>query len=414
MAKLGFRLIRVRECGQMENMGGYYETNKVADILGLPVTVTAMNVMVNGVHWHDHLEILFCKKGEMHVRVDGTEYTLAEGDFITVNSGDSHEIYGGEPGNLQIICSVENKLLGDMQGKRIRCSTVGERCVGEEDAGLVRQALSEMAYLSILDVEQEERVGTGKAGKTAPGRQCGAGRAWKARAEGQCGTGEAWETESDGKRRTGETWETEPDGQRATGKRRGTEQGYREQLGRIHPLRQDENWNRYHMYMYQLLTVLVRCKEEGEVGKQRKQDLHMLDACVSYINAHLGEALDAGTLAGELHVSESTVYRIFSRQMGMSLNQYITMVRVNAACRCLEESEDKITDIAYSCGFTGLSNFYRVFQLYTGMTPTGYRSSRWHAGTRIAFWQPDIMKLNKYQNFYELGIGKEWVRRNAD
>ena len=116
MAKLGFRLIRVRECGQMENMGGYYETNKVADILGLPVTVTAMNVMVNGVHWHDHLEILFCKKGEMHVRVDRTEYTLAEGDFITVNSGDSHEIYGGEPGNLQIICSVENKLLGDMQG----------------------------------------------------------------------------------------------------------------------------------------------------------------------------------------------------------------------------------------------------------------------------------------------------------
>lgn len=386
MAKLGFRLIRVRECGQMENMGGYYETNKVADILGLPVTVTAMNVMVNGVHWHDHLEILFCKKGEMHVRVDRTEYTLAEGDFITVNSGDSHEIYGGEPGNLQIICSVENKLLGDMQGKRIRCSTVGERCVGEEDAGLVRQALAEMAFLSILDVEQEEWGGTGKAGKTAPGKQCGTGKVWEAGAEGRCGTG----------------------------KQRRTEQGYREQLGRIHPLRQEENWNRYHMYMYQLLMVLVRCKAEGEGGKQRKQDLHMLDACVSYINAHLGEALDAGTLAGELHVSESTVYRIFSRQMGMSLNQYITMVRVNAACRCLEESEDKITDIAYSCGFTGLSNFYRAFQLYTGMTPKGYRSSRWHAGTRMAFWQPDIMKLNKYQSFYELGIRKEWVRRNAD
>lgn len=97
--------------------------------------------------------------------------------------------------------------------------------------------------------------------------------------------------------------------------------------------------------------------------------------------------------------------------MGMSLNRYITMVRVNAACRFLEESEDKITDIAYSCGFTGLSNFYRVFQLYAGMTPKEYRGSRLHAGTHLLSWQPDIMKMNRYQNFYELGIGKDWVRQ---
>lgn len=162
------------------------------------------------------------------------------------------------------------------------------------------------------------------------------------------------------------------------------------------------------MYMYQLLTVLVRHKEEGEKGKHKKHEL--LNACVSYIHTHMGEPLDAAALAVEMHVSESTVYRVFSSQMGMRLNQYIAMLRVNAACRYLEESANKVTDIAYSCGFTGLSNFYRVFRLYVGMTPKEYRSSRRHVGTRMMFWEPDIMKLNRYQSFDELGMEKEWLR----
>ena len=347
-------------------MGGYYETKKVADVLGLPVTVAAMNVMVNGVHWHDHLEILLCKKGKLYVRVNGVEHRLDEGDFLTVNSGDSHEIYDGEPGNLQIVCSVHKEMLGDMQDKKICCATVGDGVLdcesgevrraaagmGLPEKTLVRQALSEMAYLSVPDAGTEKEMGVWKGKKT----------------------------------------------QRES----------REELCRMHPLRQEENWNRYHMYMYQLLTVLVRHKEEGEKGKHKKHEL--LNACVSYIHTHMGEPLDAAALAVEMHVSESTVYRVFSSQMGMRLNQYIAMLRVNAACRYLEESANKVTDIAYSCGFTGLSNFYRVFRLYVGMTPKEYRSSRRHVGTRMMFWEPDIMKLNRYQSFDELGMEKEWLR----
>ena len=55
-------------------MRGYYEANRAADMLGIPVSVMVINVMVNGVHWHDHAEILYCVKGKMHVRADGTAY----------------------------------------------------------------------------------------------------------------------------------------------------------------------------------------------------------------------------------------------------------------------------------------------------------------------------------------------------
>ena len=79
-------------------------------------------------------------------------------------------------------------------------------------------------------------------------------------------------------------------------------------------------------------------------------------------------------------------------------------------CRWLEETTQKISAIAYECGFTGLSNFYRVFQKYVGMTPKEYRKTRKYTGARLLFGEPDIMKLNRYQNFEELGIGKEAFR----
>ena len=119
------------------------------------------------------------------------------------------------------------------------------------------------------------------------------------------------------------------------------------------------------------MMVLLKYKKEGKKEAQHRHEL--IDSCAAHINQHLGEELNAGGLARLLHVSESTVYRLFSEQVGIALNEYITTVRLNAVCRCLEETTQKISAIAYECGFTGLSNFYRVFQKYVGMTPKKYR-----------------------------------------
>lgn len=333
----------------MQEMKGYYEAYKIADFFGLPATVIAGNVMFNGMHWHDHVEILFCKKGEMHVRVDGISYTLFPGDFITINSGVNHEIYGGNEGNLQIICSIECKALGGMEDKYISCATVGEQDVEIEDISLIREALGEMAALSIIDVNKLSNAET-IALKTP-------------------------------------------------------EKEDRKILLQMHPLSQEENWYRYHMYMYQLLMILVKYKTTAVSQNKKKRDA--INVCVSYIHEHLGETLNAEILAKELHVSEPTIYRLFSEQMGMHLGQYITAVRLNAACRYLEETSDKVINIAYACGFKGLSNFYRVFQMYMGMTPMAYRNSHRTMSGQPMLEQPDIMKLNWYQNFDELGYDTE-------
>ena len=94
----------------------------------------------------------------------------------------------------------------------------------------------------------------------------------------------------------------------------------------------------------------------------------------------------------------------------MPLGEYITGVRMNAACRYLESTEEKVIDIAYACGFTGLSNFYRAFQSHVGMSPGTYRETHRVVTGQVMIGQPDIMKLNQFHNFYELGYDKESLR----
>ena len=101
-------------------------------------------------------------------------------------------------------------------------------------------------------------------------------------------------------------------------------------------------------------------------------------------------------------MSESTIYRIFSEQLGLHLNEYITTTRLNAACRYLSETDRKVADIAFACGFTGLSNFYRVFQAHLGISPKEYRHSHLPLGSQLNLNESDIMKLNRFENFYEL------------
>ena len=91
---------------------GYYEIGMTARYLPqMKASVLAGNVIFNRLHWHEHLEVMCCLKGEFHMRVDGEEFLLREGDFLTVNPNAMHEIFDGTRDGLQIIFSVDASLL---------------------------------------------------------------------------------------------------------------------------------------------------------------------------------------------------------------------------------------------------------------------------------------------------------------
>lgn len=63
-------------------------------------------------HWHSDLEIIFCQKGFIHVRINEKEYTVSEGQTIFIGSSDSHEFYDCSPDNLVTIIRVGSVFFG--------------------------------------------------------------------------------------------------------------------------------------------------------------------------------------------------------------------------------------------------------------------------------------------------------------
>lgn len=59
---------------------------------------------------------------------------------------------------------------------------------------------------------------------------------------------------------------------------------------------------------------------------------------------------------------------------GQTPIEFLNAYRIERACVLLINTENSITDIAYSCGFFDASYFVKVFKKYKGMTPKKYRS----------------------------------------
>lgn len=79
------------------------------------------------------------------------------------------------------------------------------------------------------------------------------------------------------------------------------------------------------------------------------------------------------TLAERLHMSPRNLSRIFRKECGMSVMDYLADARIDAARRLLEGSDLAIKEIAHRCGFDSPDGLRRVFVQRLAITPVEYR-----------------------------------------
>ena len=129
---------------------GYYEIGLNARLLQkLKATALAGNVIMNRLHWHDHLEILCCVAGSFSLRIDRDVMRLNAGDFSVINGGVPHEIFDGIPDGLQIIFSVDASLLRLRPSEQFAFTSVGPAALPPdcEDARRFKISVAKIAYL---------------------------------------------------------------------------------------------------------------------------------------------------------------------------------------------------------------------------------------------------------------------------
>ena len=72
-------------------------------------------------------------------------------------------------------------------------------------------------------------------------------------------------------------------------------------------------------------------------------------------------------------MSESRFKHVFAQTFAATPEHYIATIRLNAARRLLEETNDLVSDIATATGFFNQSHLARTFVRERGITPGEYR-----------------------------------------
>ena len=95
---------------------------------------------------------------------------------------------------------------------------------------------------------------------------------------------------------------------------------------------------------------------------------------LEYTLAHYPDAISIKDAAKQTALTPHAFCKYFKKRTGKTYINFLNQVRIEASCRrLLEQPDSSIAAIAYSCGFSSLSNFNRQFKRIKATTPRKFR-----------------------------------------
>lgn len=131
-----------------------------------------------------------------------------------------------------------------------------------------------------------------------------------------------------------------------------------------------------------LLVALARRLEQplSKMASSPRTAAHLINEVKEYMLKAKHTPLTLGKIAWHVRISEEYLARIFKKETGMTVMDYLRFLRIDAAKIYLLNSNDTVETLARRLGFGSVNPFCRTFKKATGLTPTEYRVN--HAGVR--------------------------------
>lgn len=120
--------------------------------------------------------------------------------------------------------------------------------------------------------------------------------------------------------------------------------------------------------------ILMTANKQSE-NRGRQLDTRVEEVLI-YLEEHYSELIQIDELAKMVHLSPSRLTHLFKQDVGESIIETLTKIRINQAAKLLRSTNHSIADIAYSVGFHSSNFFSRKFAGYYGENPMLYRKSR--------------------------------------
>ncbi len=99
-----------------------------------------------------------------------------------------------------------------------------------------------------------------------------------------------------------------------------------------------------------------------------------LAKAIDYAQANLSRPFSIEEIGREIGVHPAHLSRVFRKQYGCTIGEYVRGLRLERASRLIRDAEIPLSEVAFDAGFTDQSHFSRSFKARMGMTPTRYRA----------------------------------------
>lgn len=133
-----------------------------------------------------------------------------------------------------------------------------------------------------------------------------------------------------------------------------------------HAFPSNGNFMEIHSFIISYIQKIVDAENHAEDG--------MIVQIKRYVKQNYRNPwLSTKEIAEVMNISVSHMCVVFKKETGITLNQYMTEVRINAAEILLDNPRNSIKKVAEDSGYADSGYFSRAFKKYTGMTPSEYR-----------------------------------------
>lgn len=104
-----------------------------------------------------------------------------------------------------------------------------------------------------------------------------------------------------------------------------------------------------------------------------EQSQSVIEKVIHFIKLHITEDLSREEIANHVFLNPDYLTRVFKKETGMAISDYLLNERLKIAKELLEKTEMQISAIATHIGYANFSHFSRTFKKHTNMNPNEYR-----------------------------------------
>lgn len=135
--------------------------------------------------------------------------------------------------------------------------------------------------------------------------------------------------------------------------------------------------------LYDTLAVLIQYYSGSptQSATQLKHSVYKyLNIIIDFISANYHQRVTLDEIAKQAGFTKYYLSRFFSKYVGMTVGEYITMLRLDEAYTLVLNSDLSLADISDYCGFANYPIFIKNFKNAYHMTPSNLRTTRKNNG----------------------------------